>query len=73
MASVVIILSKRNHEWFLETESGHPIGRGFRGDEEAALRWGQIFVSTWYNWIVVLKTDREQQNEEKNRMLGETF
>lgn len=74
MSSVVILLRQhRKCEWYLVGPKGNTLSPIFRGDQERALEWSKTFVSSWYNWIVQLETDKDKEDEEKNRMSGETF
>lgn len=70
MPSRCLVLKKTNRGWVLVSEAGVQLNdTPFRGDADEAIRWGNAFVSSWYNFSI--KLEEEYKDEEKNRLLGE--
>ena len=69
MPSIVIKLRNMGCSgWQLFGPKGNEIGPRFRGKKYDVLERARSFVSTWYNWTVVL--DEGDQDEKTDRVPG---
>lgn len=66
MSDVKIVLKRAyDGDWKLHAPKGHVIAPPFRGNETEALAWAWRYVSSWYNWVIILENKDGNQEEDR--------
>jgi len=65
MGTVEITLKKSSrYEWTLYAPKGHALSAPFRGSRYEALEWATKWISSWYNWVILLEDDNGNQEKD---------